>query len=130
MLSQNKLKNITKYWLDGAQESYKTMQYLYKGKRYADCLFYGHLTLEKTLKALVVEKKQELAPYIHNLHRLAEIAQLDLTKEEIALLKEVTGFNMEARYPDEKYSFHVQCNKSFTDHFYKAITQFYKKYAN
>lgn len=54
MLSKKRLQDIIKYWKTGANESFVTMQYLYKGQRYSDCLFFGHLTLEKILKALVV----------------------------------------------------------------------------
>jgi len=127
MLSKQKALEISKYWIDGAKESYKTMQYLYDGKRYSDCLFFGHLMLEKILKAVFVNKKTDIAPYIHNLYRLAELINLKLEKDEILLLKEVSGFNLEARYPDEKYSFYKLCTKKFTDNYFQAIINFYKK---
>ena len=44
---------------------------LFSIKRYSDSLFYGHIVLEKILKALVVQKIGEKLPKIHNLETLA-----------------------------------------------------------
>ncbi|MBU4478761.1 MAG: HEPN domain-containing protein [Candidatus Omnitrophica bacterium] len=35
------------YWLKIAEHDYETMLGLFKLKRYADSLFYGHMVLEK-----------------------------------------------------------------------------------
>lgn len=41
-----------------------------------------------------------MAPRIHNLVRLAEIAGLKLSEEQIDLLADVNEFNIEGRYPE------------------------------
>lgn len=63
-------------------------------------LFFVHLALEKLLKALVCQKTQKLAPYIHNLIRLSEIADLHLDPQHKTLLADVNDFNLSGRYPD------------------------------
>lgn len=78
------------------------MQGLYKIKRYSDCLFFGHLILEKILKALVVKKTETYAPYTHNLLQLVKLADIALADEDIKLLAQTNEFNMQARYPDDK----------------------------
>lgn len=52
---------------------------LFKIKRYSDSLFFGHIVLEKILKALVVQKTKNQAPYSHDLIRLQETVKLELS---------------------------------------------------
>jgi hypothetical protein len=66
------------------------------------------------LKAVYVVKKGEQAPYIHNLKRLAEMADVPLTEERRDRLIELTAFNLASRYADEKRSFRKKCNEAFT----------------
>lgn len=49
-----------KYWTDGAERDYATMQVLLDSKRYPESLFFGHIVLEKMLKAFVVLETKEL----------------------------------------------------------------------
>ena len=78
-------------------------------------LFFGHLTVEKILKAIYVDKHDNTPPFSHNLVYLAERADLDLEDENLELLEEVSDFNLEARYPDDKFTFYKKCTKSFTE---------------
>lgn len=70
---------------------------------------------------------EKIAPKIHHLRRLAEMAQLDLTGDEWKLLARASDFNMEARYPDEKLEFHKLSDKEYKDTHYEAIISLYKK---
>ncbi|MBN1258538.1 HEPN domain-containing protein [Candidatus Peregrinibacteria bacterium] len=127
MLPKDKIEAQIDYWLSNAAEKFKTMQGLYTSKRYADCLFFGHMVLEMALKAHVVIATKEVPPKIHNLRRLAEMAKLDLKDDEWKLLVKASNFNMEARYPDEKLEFHKMSTKSTTDEYYEPIISLYKK---
>ncbi|MBI5412023.1 HEPN domain-containing protein [Candidatus Peregrinibacteria bacterium] len=127
MLPKDKIEAQIDYWLANAAEKFKTMQELYSSKRYADCLFFGHMVLEMALKSHVVATTENLAPKIHHLRRLAEMAKLDLSEEEWKLLVKASDFNMEARYPDEKLEFYKLSTKSTTDQYCKAITSLYEK---
>lgn len=86
-----------------------------KTKRYADALFFRHLVLEAELKALVVLKTRENAPFIHHLPKLAELAQLLPTDSQDADLKEMTAFNIDARYSDYKLSFYKKATRLFSE---------------
>ena len=48
------LKKIINYWTEIAKYDHEIMMRLFKIERYSASLFYGHIVLEKTLKALVV----------------------------------------------------------------------------
>jgi len=63
-------------------------------------LFFAHLTLEKILKALVCKHSQDLAPRIHNLSRLSEMAGIALINEYVDVLAEMNAFHIEGRYPE------------------------------
>ncbi len=54
-----------------------TRQLLENG-RTRHSLFFAHLAFEKVLKALICKHSQDLAPKLHNLSRLSELASLTL----------------------------------------------------
>jgi HEPN domain-containing protein len=88
------------YWRDGAREDWAVAQELVDGGRIRHGLFFAHLALEKALKAHVCRQTRDLAPRIHNLVRLAELAGLNLTQEQVDVLAEMNAFNIEGRYPE------------------------------
>ncbi|MCD5385013.1 MAG: HEPN domain-containing protein, partial [Candidatus Pacebacteria bacterium] len=100
---------------------------LFKLKRYSDSLFYGHIVLEKTLKALVVQNKKSHPKPIHNLLVLTQEADINLKKEDLEFLAEVNKFNIRARYPDYKFVFHKLCILDYTEIKLKKIKSIYKK---
>lgn len=119
-----KQDELTAYWLKSAASDLVVAEHLFEKKDYHYCLFIGHLVLEKTLKALYVKKKDPNAPYKHSLPLLAKKAGLDLSEEQETFLEEVTDFNIEARYPDIKFSFFKKCTKAFSDDYFKRIKEF------
>jgi HEPN domain-containing protein len=87
------------YWRDGAKDDWDAAKQLIDGGKIRQGMFFAHLALEKILKAHVCKNTDKLAPKIHNLVRLAEIAQLQLKPEDIEILAEMNEFNLEGRYP-------------------------------
>ncbi|MFH1187972.1 MAG: HEPN domain-containing protein [bacterium] len=122
-----KTKEIALYWQKTAEHDYETMLSLFKSERYSDSLFFGHIVLEKILKGLVVKEIKEQAPYIHDLVRLQEIAQLELPKEEISFLNKINDFNIRSRYPEYKLQFYKICTKEYTKNYLDEIIKLYKK---
>jgi len=102
------------YWIEETDEALRVADHLFEKKDYSYSLFFGHLAVEKMLKAICVKRKGEHAPQIHNLLRLAEHADIPLSKEQKDVLIKITAFNLESRYPDEKRSFRNKCNEAFT----------------
>lgn len=70
--------------------------------------------VEKLLKAFYVKRKHDHPPFLHNLLRLAELANLELNQEQQDLLDAVSTFNIRARYDDYKLEFYKICTKEFT----------------
>jgi HEPN domain-containing protein len=90
-----------KYWRESAQHDLESAEAIFKSGRYDWCLYVGHLTLEKILKAIFVDRNDNnIPPKIHNLVRLAELSRIELNDEQKFFLDKVNDFNIQTRYPD------------------------------
>ena len=114
----------TNYWLTTAENDWSVANHLFEKGDNPYALFFGHLTLEKLLKALIVKTTNESPPLTHRLVFLAEKAGLSVSTEHFELLEIVTDFNMEARYPDERFTFFKKCTAEFTSDFMTKIEAF------
>jgi HEPN domain-containing protein len=114
------------YWIDSAAYDLETGKSLLRTKRYPYALFFGHLAIEKTLKALVVKNTGEHAPYTHSLLMLAQKAGVDIPEAMLDQLAEFMEFHTEARYPDAKMDFYRKCTKDFTALKFKEIKEVYR----
>jgi len=88
-----------KYWRKTAQEDIEAAQQLILAAKVRHGLFFAHLALGKLLKAHVCRCKQEIAPRIHNLVRLAQMSDLEIDEIKLDVLAEMNEFNIEGRYP-------------------------------
>src|SRR3989344_2162285 len=101
-----------KYWTDGAERDYDTMQALLISKRYPESLFFGHIVLEKMLKAFVVLETKEQPLKTHDLSLLAKTANLNLDKKVLDYFELVNKFNIRSRY-DVKFIYQLKIIKNF-----------------
>ncbi len=88
------------YWRETAREDWEVARHLVEVGRNRHGLFFAHLSLEKILKAHVCKRIHDLAPMIHNLPRLAELAGISLDPGRLDVLAEMSAFQMEGRYPE------------------------------
>ena len=107
-------KKVGEYWLEEAEEALEVADNLYEKGHYSYSLFFGHLAIEKYLKSLYVMVKNEQAPLIHHLERLADAVNVAMSPEQRESLIRITTFNIEARYPDLKRSFRSKCTPEYT----------------
>lgn len=114
---------LIKYWIDSSDDDFKTMMTMYKTKHYNWSLFVGHLMIEKLLKAYYFQEKEVFPPFIHNLLRLAEKSNLELTNEQKKNFATVTAFNINTRYDDYKMSFQKKCTPEFTTHWINILKE-------
>ena len=121
-----KRKNKIDYWITSSENDWIVAGHLLEKGDFTYSLFFGHLTLEKLLKAYFVAVKGKTPPLTHRLVYLAEKSELDLDDQQMELLEIVTDFNLEARYPDEKFSFYKRCTKEFTVNYLNRIEEMKK----
>jgi HEPN domain-containing protein len=93
------------HWFERANYDLETAKAMLDAKRYLYVAYMCQQAIEKLLKAIIAQLGKENLP-IHNLNRLAEIAELNggLSDEQIDLMSELTAYNIEARYGDYKES--------------------------
>lgn len=113
-----KLKVIEQYWLTSSNDDFETAKILYEKEKYVQSMFFLHLSLEKTLKALYVNKNNEEAPFGHNLVKLASLIENLISREDDnILLADVTSFNISSRYDDYKRNFYEICTSDFANEY-------------
>ena len=93
------IKKHIEYWRKGAEEDLLVGKQIIKNGYVRHGLFFIHLALEKLLKALICKQSQDLPPKIHNLSRLVELLNIDLTTAQHDFLASMNAFNIEGRYP-------------------------------
>ena len=89
--------DVSDYDLDTAEAMFSTGRWLYVG-------YMCHQVIEKIFKAYWSSKKEEPAPYSHNLINLAQscgLAQL-LNEDQRGFVNTMMPLNIEARYPSYK----------------------------
>jgi len=124
-MEENRTK-LVNYWLKIAKEDLKVVDHLFEKEDYSWALFIGHLVLEKVLKGYYVKEVGKQVPYSHSLRYLAQQVSLELSEEQKELLRTVTRFNIEARYPSEKSDFYKLCTKDYTEGYLNKIKEFYQ----
>jgi HEPN domain-containing protein len=115
------VEKIVKHWIVSSEEDFQAMLSLYDSKSYGWSLFLGHISVEKLLKAVYVSKFMKHAPFLHNLYRLAELCNINMTDEQSDWLDKVTSFNLNARYDDYKREFYLLCTAEFTKEWIEKI---------
>lgn len=90
------------YWTTGSEEDYAAAASLLEKGHLRHSLFVAHWALEKMLKALVVQRTGQTPPKIHNLIRLAVLADLQLNQGRDDFLREFGAYQLEGRYPDSQ----------------------------
>jgi len=116
-----KKKERVTFWVKSADEAYKMAKFLFENKKYADGLFYGQLCIEKMVKAVFISKNDSAPPYVHNLVFLAGKADLEMDSEMIENLREISTFNINARYDDYKNSFYLKATEDYANRYLKII---------
>ena len=75
-------KTIIDFWASEAEESLHVAKHLFEKKDYSYALFFGHLAVEKIIKAVLVKNTNQQVPRSHNLLRLAQEALIEISEEQ------------------------------------------------
>lgn len=121
------LEEKVSFWKDEARRALVVAEDLLRLKRYLEALFFGHLALEKLLKARIIKVTKEEPIYSHDLLILAKYAKLRLSEKEIDFLARVNVYNIRTRYQDYKMSLYKQADRKFTAQELSMIKRFFNK---
>jgi HEPN domain-containing protein len=114
------------YWLESSEYDLGTGATLLRSRKFPYALFFGHLAIEKLLKALVVKHTGDHAPFSHSLGMLAARTGIKFPEDVMDQLAEFMEFHTEARYPDAKMEFYQKCTKEFAQVKFREIKKVYK----
>jgi len=114
---------VVQYWLELAKDDWPVAEHLLASGDYHYALFFGHLYLEKLLKALVVKATEQHAPRTHNLLFLAGRAGIIVPEDKHDVLLRVTGYNIESRYPEERAAARKRYTREYTEAELKMIQE-------
>jgi HEPN domain-containing protein len=115
------IEKIIIHWKLTSDEDFNTMIDLFKSNKYHWALFMGHISVEKLLKSYYTKINKKHCPPIHNLYRIAELSNLELTEEYSDWLDVITSFNINARYDDYKREFYTLCTEPYTKEWIEKI---------
>ena len=101
------------YWVNSANDDWEVAQNLFASKKYNHALFFLQLTLEKLIKAVHISRHDDHPLYVHNLVLLSQKAGLELDSNTQEELKEISSFNVSARYDSYKRDFYHKATAKF-----------------
>ncbi len=121
------MDKIVAHWVERAEYDLGTAKAMLDTGRY---LYVGYMcqqAAEKLLKAIIAQQNKENLP-IHNLSRLAEIAEIKnhLNSEQFNFLAELTPYCIEARYGDYKESLSEIINEKKAKEIYEKTQEIFK----
>ncbi len=102
-------------WILSADYDLKTAANLFKSGRYIYVVFLCHLSIEKTLKAIVCKSSGQMPPYTHNLNRLIELSGIVLEKSHREFIDKISLQSVPTRYPEDFTTLSKHLNKKVTE---------------
>ncbi|PIU37355.1 DNA-binding protein [Candidatus Roizmanbacteria bacterium CG_4_8_14_3_um_filter_34_9] len=110
---------LQRAWLKSSKEDYKIAEDLIDMKHYQWALFLCHIAIEKVLKASYIKINDQYPPPIHKLVKLATDCKIELSEEQVDDLREMTSFNIEARYDIIKDKLYKKATKEYTKKYFQ-----------
>lgn len=115
---------VVQIWLSGAEEALETAELIFTSKKYDHALFFGELYLEKLLKGLTYHLKDDHPIHTHNLVLLCRNIGISITPKQDKELKEISSFNVTARYPDDKQALYRKATPDFANEWFEKIKEY------
>lgn len=127
-MNNNKIdiEKTCNYWITTSDKDFETMVHLFNSKDYHWALFIGHIVIERLIKAGVVKKINDHAPFTHDLRRLAKLSQIEFENEHLVWFDTITTFNLNTRYDSYKQAFYKKCTSDFTSEWISNIKELRK----
>lgn len=94
------MRSETKLWIEDAEYDLESAKAMLDSGRLFFVIFMCHLTVEKLLKAAIVEREGVEPPRVHNLVSLATRAGVQIPASHQAIVNELDSMSVVTRYPD------------------------------
>jgi HEPN domain-containing protein len=127
------MRSETQQWVEDAAYDLQSAEAMFRSGRYFFVVFMCHLTVEKLLKAVIVENEGIEPPRIHSLVALEARAGVTVPSEHRALIDELDDKSVLTRYPDGRRRIASQLNAQTSKDVYQrteAFSQWLKQQMN
>ena len=104
-------QELIDYWIKAAELDLPVIDHLFEKGDYVWSLYLCHLVLEKILKAHYAKDNDKIAPKTHDLLKLVQATKLNLDENKLDFIDVANEFNIEARYPEDKFKFYQTSTK-------------------
>lgn len=94
------LKKEASQWLDIADSDYDSALYLFDGARYPQAVYMLCQSIEKLLKATLVELAERVPKKIHRLENIAMETGINFSEKQYNTLTDLSKHYSRVRYPD------------------------------
>lgn len=101
-------------WFKQADYDMDTAEFMFSGERYFYSVFMCHLSIEKALKGLYIQKFKDAPLKTHNLLYLLEIIDLELPEDMYDFVFTLNRVSVLTRYPDDLQRMLKDYNKDKT----------------
>lgn len=101
-------------WFKQADYDMDTAEFMFSGERYFYSVFMCHLSIEKALKGLYIQKFKDAPLKTHNLLYLLEIIDLELPEDMYDFVFTLNRVSVLTRYPDDLQKMLKDYNKKKT----------------
>jgi len=101
-------------WIRQAEDDLKSAGVLLAGGRYTHCVFFCHLAIEKSLKAVYSRKFGEEPPKTHNLSLLMNETEVKPPEDMRKLIDRLAAASVPTRYPEDLRRMAGKYNKTTT----------------
>lgn len=95
------MRKETENWLSASEYDLITAEHLFNTGRYLYVVFMCHLSIEKSIKAIVHEETEKLPPKSHDLIYLSNLAQIQFPESLLDFIGKVNSASIVTRYPEE-----------------------------
>ena len=102
---------VIKFWFTSSDDDLDTAEKLFESKKYHHALYFCQLAVEKYLKGMIVSRLDRPVKHTHDLILLLEQLTIDISIDHLEQLRNITKFNINARYDTYKHEFYKRFNK-------------------
>lgn len=111
-------------WMRHAEYDLATAKDMLHASRHYYVLFCCQQAVEKAVKALYAKRRAEVPPRSHQLIRIAQETTLVLTEEQEDLLRELSSYYIQSRYPDEVDEIATEPNQEIAEDILRRSEEF------
>ncbi len=121
-------KKVIDNWIALAEYDFDTAKAMLDSGRYIYVVFTSQQCIEKILKAIFVQEKNETPPYTHNLKRLIELLNLEIefTAEQTKFIEFLNTYYIETRYAEKIQELSKKVNATNSKEIFKNTSELFQ----